>query len=119
MAQSPSNPIDQRRSDRVEDLLALAVALLADERGISIEQVRERLWRPPPAQAPAPPAPTRLLRREEVESRTGLSTSTLYQRMLDGKFPKPVPLGEKARGWVESEVDDWIGARIAARGNPK
>lgn len=119
MAHTPQCAADQARSDRLEDLLALAVALLADERGISIEQVRERLWRPPPAQAPAPPAPTRLLRREEVESRTGLSTSTLYQRMLDGKFPKPVPLGEKARGWVESEIDDWIGARIAARGNPK
>ena len=115
MVHSPSHPIEQRRSDRLEDLLALAVSLLADERGISIEQVRERLWRPGPAQAPTPPAPTRLLRREEVESRTGLSTSTIYKRMLDGKFPKPVPLGDKARRWVESEVDDWINALIAAR----
>ena len=105
----------QNRVARLEDLLSLAVALLADERGISIEQVRERLWRQSPAQSAAPPPPIRLLRREEVESRTGLSTSTLYQRMLVGKFPKPVPLGDKARRWVESEVDDWINALIAAR----
>lgn len=39
MVHSPPNPIDQRRSDRLEDLLALAVALLADELGISIEHV--------------------------------------------------------------------------------
>lgn len=107
--------MEANRAERLEALLSLAVALLADERGISIEQVRKRLWRQPPAQAPAPPAPTRLLRREEVENRTGLSTSTIYQRMLNGKFPKPVPLGEKARGWVEAEVDDWISARIAER----
>ena len=51
MANSHTNLARPRRSDRLEDLLALAVALLAEERGISIEQVRDRLWKaPPPAQ---------------------------------------------------------------------
>lgn len=107
--------MEANRTERLEALLALAVALLADERGISIERVRERLWRQPPAQSATTPPPIRLLRREEVENRTGLSTSTIYQRILNGKFPKPVPLGEKARGWIEAEVDDWISARIAER----
>lgn len=37
--------------------------------------------------------------------------------MAAGSFPKPIPLGEHAVGWVASEVDAWIQQRIAeARG---
>ena len=53
-----------------------------------------------------------ILRRRQVEQRTGLSRSTLYQYMKDGYFPKPVPLGPRAVGWLESEVSDWITMRI-------
>jgi prophage regulatory protein len=35
--------------------------------------------------------------------------------MQAGTFPKQVTLGPKSVGWVESEVDSWIEARIAAR----
>ena len=31
-----------------------------------------------------------ILRRPQVEQRTGLSRSTLYQYIMDGDFPKPV-----------------------------
>lgn len=53
-----------------------------------------------------------ILRRRQVEQRTGLSRSTLYQYMKDGFFPKPVSLGPRAVGWIESEVSDWIASRI-------
>ena len=53
-----------------------------------------------------------ILRRRQVEQRTGLSRSTLYQYIKDGCFPKPVPLGPRAVGWIESEVTDWIAGRI-------
>ena len=53
-----------------------------------------------------------ILRRRQVEQRTGLSRSTLYQYMKDGCFPKPVPLGPRAVGWLESAVSDWITMRI-------
>lgn len=52
------------------------------------------------------------LRRKQVESRTGLSRSTIYQYIKDGVFPKPVPLGPRAVGWLESEVRDWIAERV-------
>ncbi|MBE0624548.1 MAG: AlpA family transcriptional regulator [Burkholderiales bacterium] len=52
------------------------------------------------------------LRRKQVETRTGLSRSTIYQYIKDGVFPKPVPLGPRAVGWLESEVSDWIGERV-------
>ncbi len=38
------------------------------------------------------------LRRKQVETRTGLSRSTIYQYIKDGVFPKPVPLGLRAVG---------------------
>ena len=56
-----------------------------------------------------------LLRRPEVTRRTGLSRSTLYARMKVGTFPKPVSLGDRCVGWVDSEVHDWILARIEER----
>ena len=52
------------------------------------------------------------LRRKQVESRTGLSRSTIYQYVKDGVFPKPVPLGPRAVGWLESEVSEWIAGRV-------
>lgn len=58
--------------------------------------------------------PTRLLRRPEVEARTGLACSTIYLRMAEGRFPRPVPLGDHAVGWIESEIDEWIRKRVSA-----
>lgn len=52
------------------------------------------------------------LRRKQVQARTGLSRSTIYQYIKEGAFPKPVPLGLRAVGWLESEVSDWIAERI-------
>jgi len=57
----------------------------------------------------------RILRRPEVENRTGLSVSTLYLEIQKGAFPKPVPLGKMSVGWVESEVQAWLEARVADR----
>ena len=37
---------------------------------------------------------SRLLRRQEVELRTGLGTSTIYRRMAQGTFPRPSSLLE-------------------------
>src|SRR3954447_7964461 len=57
---------------------------------------------------------TRILRKPDVKSRTGLSNSTIYAWIKDGRFPAPIALGDRAVGWLESEIDSWIAARIAA-----
>lgn len=57
----------------------------------------------------------RIIRLSEVLSNTGLARSTVYKYVADGSFPKPVSLGDRAVGWVESEVQDWILARITQR----
>jgi prophage regulatory protein len=49
-----------------------------------------------------------------VKAQTGLSRSTIYQLMADGNFPKSIALGPRAVGWLASDIDDWIDARIAA-----
>ena len=59
-----------------------------------------------------------ILRRKQVQARTGLSRSTIYLYIKAGLFPKPVALGPWAVGWIESEVSDWIAERVKlARGN--
>ena len=56
--------------------------------------------------------PGRFLRLPEVMARTGLSRSTIYVRLEQGRFPRPVSLGSRAVGWVEAEVDEWMRERI-------
>ena len=62
-----------------------------------------------------------ILRRKQVEARTGLSRSTIYAKMrrnpkrpsdYDPTFPKPVSVGAKAVGWIEAEIDAWLTAQI-------
>lgn len=53
-----------------------------------------------------------ILRRKQVEVRTGLSRSTIYDRIKAGTFPAPISLGEKAVGWIEAEIDAWLNAQI-------
>ena len=54
----------------------------------------------------------RFLRLPEVLARPGLSRSTIYVRLDQGRFPRSVSLGARAVGWIESEVDEWIRERI-------
>lgn len=55
-----------------------------------------------------------LLSLRAVLDRTSLSRSTVYRFMAEGTFPKPVALGTR-KAWLESEVSEWIDARIAER----
>lgn len=55
----------------------------------------------------------RLLRRREVEARTGLSRSTIYEWIRLGNFPRPIALGTRAVRWQEHDVDQWIAGRVA------
>lgn len=57
----------------------------------------------------------RIIRLEEVIDCTGLGRSTIYKYIAEETFPRAVSLGSRSVGWVESEVHDWILARIAER----
>ena len=52
-----------------------------------------------------------ILRIEEVVQVTGLSKATIYRRIRDQQFPRPVKLGgptTRAVGWKFAAVDDWL-----------
>lgn len=62
-----------------------------------------------------------ILRRKQVETRTGLSRSSIYAKLrrnpkrpadFDPTFPRPVSVGAKAVGWIEAEIEEWIAAQI-------
>ncbi len=59
----------------------------------------------------------RILRLPEVKSLTGLSTSSLYKQMDSGTFVRPVPLGGRAVGWPQRDVEAILEARIAGKGD--
>ena len=54
------------------------------------------------------------LRRPAVLALTGLSTTTIYDLMAKGKFPRPVKLTGRAVAWPESKISDWLASRQAA-----
>lgn len=58
-----------------------------------------------------------ILRRKQVEARTGLSRSAIYALMARDQFPKPVKLTEsgKAVGWRSDVIEAWLQAREAAQ----
>lgn len=60
-------------------------------------------------------APVTILRRKQVQTRIGLSRSTLYLRIAEGMFTKPVALGARAVGWPAHEVAALNAARIAGK----
>lgn len=59
-----------------------------------------------------------ILRCQEVQQKVGLKKSAIYAGAKDGSFPKPIKLGTGphcAVGWLDSEINAWVKARIAER----
>ena len=61
----------------------------------------------------------RLLRRSEIEVKTGLTRSTIYRLMRAGEFPEPLKIGPRAVRWRATEIENWIAERPRASGNTK
>lgn len=57
-----------------------------------------------------------ILRRGDVERITGLPRSTIYEKIKKGDFPQPIKISVKSVGWLKSEIDNWLNARISNRG---
>ena len=58
-----------------------------------------------------------ILRLPEIEKRTGLAKSTIYQKIKSGDFPKSVQItgSGAAVGWLESDIIAWQEKIIASR----
>ena len=56
-----------------------------------------------------------ILRIPAVKTQSGLSRSTIYLRISERLWTKPVALGPRAVGWPSGEVAALIAARIAGK----
>lgn len=54
-------------------------------------------------------------RMRGVTEATGLGKSQVYELMKQGEFPRPITLVGTAKGWLSSEIAEWIESRKAQR----
>ena len=65
-----------------------------------------------------PASPRKLVKYSELKSVYGITFSRRHLARLEHekKFPKRVQLGVNRVGWVETEIDEWLAEKLAARG---
>ena len=56
----------------------------------------------------------RLIRVPEVLRRIGLSRTTMYELIKEGRFPYKITISSRSVAFVESEIDAWIEETILA-----
>jgi prophage regulatory protein len=55
-----------------------------------------------------------IIRLRQAILKTGLSRSTIYTLIKLGDFPQQIKLSPRTMGFLESEIDAWIAARVAS-----
>lgn len=53
-----------------------------------------------------------IMRREEVERKTGFRRAHIYNLMNEGKFPQAKRIGLRAVGWDSLEIEQWVAERL-------
>ena len=61
----------------------------------------------------------RIERLTEVKGRVALSRSSIYAKIKDGSFPRPINLSKRAIGWPSNVIDEWIEQRITDSQGPQ
>lgn len=56
-----------------------------------------------------------LLRIAAVSQKTTLAKSTIWLKVAQGKFPKPIKLDNSISVWIESDIDAWINTHLENR----
>jgi len=51
------------------------------------------------------------IRIKQVAAKVGLGQSTLYRMIAEGRFPEPFEIIPGCKGWIESDIDDWLAER--------
>jgi prophage regulatory protein len=54
----------------------------------------------------------KILRLPQVKERVAISRSSIYLKIAKGEFPKPIPLGTRAVGWLEEDINNWLEQKI-------
>ena len=61
----------------------------------------------------------KILRFHQVLEQTGEKRTTIYRKIAEGRFPKPIKLGPRASGWLSDEIDAYIAQLVAERDQGK
>jgi prophage regulatory protein len=64
---------------------------------------------------PVQSRPRRILRLPAVLEFSGLSETQIDEQVSRGDFPRPLKIGLRTVGWLESELEEWLNKKIAAR----
>lgn len=65
---------------------------------------------------PKPEVERHIMRRDEVERKTGFKRAHIYNLMKEGKFPQAKRIGLRAVGWDSLEIERWVSERLAQQG---
>ncbi|ABA74731.1 putative prophage AlpA transcriptional regulator [Pseudomonas fluorescens Pf0-1] len=66
----------------------------------------------PIVEAPQLQVERHIMRRDEVERKTGFKRAHIYNLMKEGKFPQAKRIGLRAVGWDSLEIERWIVERL-------
>ncbi|MCK9798095.1 AlpA family transcriptional regulator [Pseudomonas sp. MAFF 302030] len=70
----------------------------------------------PIAEMSQPQIERHIMRRDEVERKTGFKRAHIYNLMKEGKFPQAKRIGLRAVGWDSLEIERWVTERLAQLG---
>jgi len=58
----------------------------------------------------------RILSLNDLRERGILYSRVHIGRLVKaGRFPAPIKVGQNRIGWIESEIDEWLNAKVAER----
>jgi len=60
--------------------------------------------------------PKQILRFKNVCAKVGLGRTAVREKIKRGEFPAGYPIGARAVGFLESDIDAWIDSRVKAVG---
>ncbi|MBJ2281693.1 AlpA family transcriptional regulator [Pseudomonas sp. MF6767] len=66
----------------------------------------------PIAEMPQAQVERHIMRRDEVERKTGFKRAHIYNLMKEGKFPQAKRIGLRAVGWDSLEIEQWVVERL-------
>lgn len=56
----------------------------------------------------------KLLKLQQVMEKTSLCSSSIYNLMKEGDFPKNISVMGKRKAWLESDVEEWMLKKLQA-----
>ena len=61
----------------------------------------------------------KILKAKDVSLKTSISIGHIHRLARENKFPKPIQISENRKGWLASDIDNWIEKCIRQRPDGK